>query len=368
MAEDRQPERRGAPGHGSADPDEPGRGRRRGVLAAAVAVVLLGLVAVGSLRGPLGSGRGRPRYPADLIDSLILLLVLAMLAAAVLAAIAMWTDRRMIGRRPRRGGNLSLLLPMAAVLLLWLFRDLFGLGGGGDDPPATTLPDQSTIDPAVPPPDPGVVPLVVAGLALAAMIGLAVAQLLSERRRRRPPRTPGERLVELLDDTLEDLEREPDPRRAVIAAWARMERGLAAAGLPRRPAEAPFEYAGRVLESALAPAVRGTPPGFPGPLRLIHRGTPPGFPGPLRPASVHRLTGLFERAKFSRHAIGEADRDEAIAALRAVRREVAEAAEAAAEAEATAQAARAAGISGTGGDAEGRAGTGDRPRTRSSGP
>ena len=83
---------------------------------------------------------------------------------------------------------------------------------------------------------------------------------------------------------------------------------------------------------------------------------------------MHRLTGLFERAKFSRHAIGEADRDEAIAALRAVRREVAEAAEAAAEAEATAQAARAAGISGTGGDAEGRAGTGDRPRTRSSGP
>ena len=336
MAEDRQPERRGAPGHGSADPDDPGRGRRRGVLAAAVAVVLLGLVAVGSLRGPLGSGRGRPRYPADLIDSLILLLVLAMLAAAVLAAIAMWTDRRMIGRRPRRGGNLSLLLPMAAVLLLWLFRDLFGLGGGGDDPPATTLPDQSTIDPAVPPPDPGVVPLVVAGLALAVMIGLAVAQLLSERRRRRPPRTPGERLVELLDDTLEDLEREPDPRRAVIAAWARMERGLAAAGLPRRPAEAPFEYAGRVLESALA-----------------------------RPASVHRLTGLFERAKFSRHAIGEVDRDQAIAALRAVRREVAEAVEAAAEAEA---AARAAGISGTGGDDDGGAGTGDRPRTRSSGP
>jgi hypothetical protein len=336
VAEDRQPERRGAPGHGSTDPADPGRGRRRGVLAAAVAVVLLGLVAVGSLRGPLGSGRGRPRYPADLIDSLILLLVLAMLAAAVLAAIAMWTDRRMIGRRPRRGGNLSLLLPMAAVLLLWLFRDLFGLGGGGDDPPATTLPDQSTIDPAVPPPDPGVVPLVVAGLALAAMIGLAVAQLLSERRRRRPPRTPGERLVELLDDTLEDLEREPDPRRAVIAAWARMERGLAAAGLPRRPAEAPFEYAGRVLESALA-----------------------------RPGSVHRLTGLFERAKFSRHAIGEADRDEAIAALRAVRREVAEAVEAAAEAEA---AARAAGIAGTGGADDGRAGTGDRPRTRSSGP
>jgi Domain of unknown function (DUF4129) len=307
VAEDRQPERRGAPGHGPDGPAGTGRGRR-GVVAAAVAVVLLGLVAVGSLRGPLGSGRGRPHYPADLVDSLILLLVLAMLAAAVLAAIALWSDRRMIGRRPRRGSNLGLLLPMAAVLLLWVFRDLFGLGGGSDDPPATTLADQSTIDAAVPPPDPGVVPLVVAGLALAIMVGLAVAQLLGERRRRRPPRTPGERLVELLDDTQEDLERDPDPRRAVIAAWARMERGLAAAGLPRRPAEAPFEYAGRVLESALA-----------------------------RPVSVHRLTGLFERAKFSRHAIGEADRAEAIAALRAVRREVAEAVEAAAEAEAAAR-------------------------------
>ena len=110
MAEDRQPERRGAAGHGSA-----GRGRR-GVLAAAVAVVLLGLVAVGSLRGPLGSGRGRPHYPADVVDSLMLLLVLAMLAAGVLAAIALWSDRRLIGRRPRRGGSFgSLLLPRLLI-------------------------------------------------------------------------------------------------------------------------------------------------------------------------------------------------------------------------------------------------------------
>jgi hypothetical protein len=88
-----------------------------------------------------------------------------------------------------------------------------------------------------------------------------------------------------------------------------MEAGLAAAGLPRRPSEAPFEYAARVLETAFA-----------------------------RPASVHRLTGLFERAKFSHHAIGQADRDQAIAALRAVRQELAEAVEqAAAEARAEAE-------------------------------
>jgi hypothetical protein len=59
---------------------------------------------------------------------------------------------------------------------------------------------------------------------------------------------------------------------------------------------------------------------------------------------VHRLTGLFERAKFSRHPVGQADRDQAIDALRTVRRELAEAA-------AQAEAAAAAGV---GGGAAGR--------------
>jgi uncharacterized membrane protein YedE/YeeE len=305
VAQDRQPERREPPGHGSAN-----RGRGRwGLLPAWVAVVLVGLVAVGSLRGPLGTGRGRPSYPADLIDSLLLLLFLAIVAGAVLAVVSLWPGRNLARARRRAGGNWNLILPMAAILLLWLFRDLLGLGAGDRDlDPTTTIPGASTLEVPDPPPDSGVVPLIVAGVALLAMIGIVVAQLVADQRRRRPPRTPAERLVELLDDTLEDLEREPDPRRAVIGAWARMEAGLAAAGLPRHPSEAPFEYAARVLETAFA-----------------------------RPASVHRLTGLFERAKFSHHAIGQADRDQAIAALRAVRQELAEAVEQA-KAEARAEA------------------------------
>jgi hypothetical protein len=310
VAEDRQPERVDPTGHDPGGPEgrpgAPPAGRR--LLPVAGAVVLLALVAVGSLRGPLGSGRGRGHYPADLIDSLLLLLFLAMVAAGLLASVALWSDRRLGGRQRRRGSAASVLLPMAAIVLLWLFRDLLGLDGGRDEPPVTTLPSQSSLEVPAPPPDHGLLPLVVAGVALAAMVAIVVAQLVAERRRRGPPRSPAERLVELLDDTLEDLEAEPDPRRAVIAAWARMERGLAAAGLPRHPAEAPFEYAARVLESALAPSE--------------------GFPGPFRSGSVHRLTGLFERAKFSRHRIGPDDREEAIAALRAVRRELAEAAEA----------------------------------------
>jgi hypothetical protein len=68
---------------------------------------------------------------------------------------------------------------------------------------------------------------------------------------------------------------------------------------------------------------------------------------------VHRLTGLFERAKFSRHPVGQADRDQAIAALRTVRRELAEAAEAAAPTEAAASAGVGGGPVGGGGAGRG---------------
>src|SRR5215204_6093883 len=138
VAQDRQPERREPSGHGSTN-----RGRWR-LLPAGVAVVLLALVAVGSLRGPLGTGRGRPSYPADLIDSLLLLLVLAILAGAVLGVIALWPGKNL--GRARRGpaGSWNVILPMAAILLVWLFRDLFGLGGG-EDRKSTRLNSSHTV-------------------------------------------------------------------------------------------------------------------------------------------------------------------------------------------------------------------------------
>ena len=303
MAEDRQPERRAPPGRGAT---------RRGLgpptaLPAVIAILLLALVAVGSLRGPLGSGRGRPSYPADLVDSLLLVIFLAMVAAGLLAVLVVLPDRRRINPGRRRYSMFGVLLPLAVIVVLWLFRDGLGLDGLVDRVTPTSTPTPpSSIEVPIAPPSPGVVPLVVAGTALLAMVAIVAAQLLADRRRRHPPRSPAARLVELLDDTLDDLEREPDPRRAVIAAWARMERGLAAVGFPRRAAETPFEYAARVLEEAWGLELGQTSP---------------------RPTSVHRLTDLFERAKFSHHTIDLADRDAAIAALRTVRRELAEAVE-----------------------------------------
>jgi Domain of unknown function (DUF4129) len=137
----------------------------------------------------------------------------------------------------------------------------------------------------------------VAILALAAVGGLLIAYFLlrTQRSSRGPTRAElAARLSAVLDESLDDLRHERDARRAVIAAYARMERTLAGAGLPREPAEAPLEYMGRVLRDLLRTSA----------------------------AAVSRLTALFERAKFSRHEIDGSMKDEAIAALVAVRDEL----------------------------------------------
>jgi hypothetical protein len=279
------------------------RSRRRGppqparvALLALTAAALLALVAVGAARGPLRGGGGRPAFPIDLVASLLALLLVAAVASLVLAVIVLAPDQRLRPPRSHRRSVLVALLPLGLILALWLFGEPLGLLDRfqGDGTTPSTLPSLDAPETPLPPADPGPTPLLVAAAAVVAMVAIVVAWVLADRRRRGPPRTPAERLVELLDDTLDDLEHDPDPRRAVIAAWARMERGLAAAGLPRRPAEAPFEYVGRVLEAS-----------------------------PVDPAHVHRLTSLFERAKFSRHTIDQAMRQDAVAALRAVRSDLA---------------------------------------------
>ena len=97
----------------------------------------------------------------------------------------------------------------------------------------------------------------------------------------------------MLDETLDDLRAEADPRRAVIAAYARMERALGAYGLPRNPSEAPDEYLQRIF----------------GDLEVSR-------------LSTSRLTALFSWAKFSGHDVAPEMKQEAIEALEAVREEL----------------------------------------------
>ncbi len=114
------------------------------------------------------------------------------------------------------------------------------------------------------------------------------ALIASQRKRSKLVReiTATQELLAMLDETLDDLSNEADPRKAVIAAYARMEKILAGHGLGRRPSEAPLEYLQRVLTE----------------LRVSEE-------------AVTKLTALFERAKFSEHEIGPEAKDEAIDAL-----------------------------------------------------
>ena len=89
---------------------------------------------------------------------------------------------------------------------------------------------------------------------------------------------------------LDALRREPDPRRAIIAAYAAMERSLSHAGLGRHPWEAPIEYLRRILAGALG-----------------------------APEDVQTMTHLFEVAKFSQHSVDESMRSGAIGALERIR-------------------------------------------------
>lgn len=117
------------------------------------------------------------------------------------------------------------------------------------------------------------------------------------RTRKKRTAVPLEREQSVADDfaasigeAIDDLEAEPDARRAVIAAYARMEAVLGRNGLSRKPSETPVEYLRRIL------------------LGLTSRGD-----------AVSTLTSLFEQAKFSRHTIDAPMKGEAIDALRAIR-------------------------------------------------
>jgi hypothetical protein len=134
--------------------------------------------------------------------------------------------------------------------------------------------------------------VVILGLLLAVAAGVAIAVMRSRREPRTRPET-AEALAAALDESLDDLRTDPDLRRAIIAAYARMEAVLAAAGIPRHPAEAPLEYVERALLSLDTSA-----------------------------GAVRRLTELFEWARFSHHEPEPSMRDDAVDALIAVRDEL----------------------------------------------
>ena len=232
-----------------------------------------------------------------------------MVAVTVALALAwLWISQRDIlaehhRKRTRRGQTraLALLLVLAFVLTLasrldWV-RDLRKRVDRGETVAGQSAPNNRRKPPApatTQTPEFKWLPVFVAtgaGLTLLGFFGLRAAR--RARADLLEPYLLERELEALLDDTLEDLHAERDPRKAIIGAYARMERLFATYGLPRRPNEAPMEYLDRTLGELRASA-----------------------------SALRRLTALFQWAKFSHHEVDATMRSEAIEALTRVRDEL----------------------------------------------
>ena len=279
--------------------------RRRLVALALVVTVLLAVVAVAARGRPLGTGQGSGSgLPGSFWDFAFTTLLIVEVLLGIVGIVGVFLYRRGgTERRPfhtRTARSLAFLL-LAAFLITLFARhvDLNRLLHRHASPHTSTLHS---------PPGPGATgrPHTVSRHAhfrweeLVVVLGLLVALgvLARATRSRLGPGTRRDRrapevLAAALDASLDDLRTDPDFRRAIVAAYARMETALAAAGLPRHPAEAPLEYVERALLSLDASA-----------------------------DAVRRLTDLFEWARFSQHEPEPAMRDEAVDALVAVRDEL----------------------------------------------
>jgi MFS family permease len=276
-------------------------GRRTALLAAGL---VLGLALVGLAAGERwrsGEGEAEGSVPTVVVDAMLVIgamlggvtmVLFAMVYGGMYGSVALERKRRSSTMRVLTSVTIVIVAIFAVVAVRKAFQDRFGNDGVA---PSEAVQTQRR-DEAEPGAD-GDRTLdwrFVGGAFAVALVGSAYAARLLLRNAYEPaPEDTAQALAAILDDTLEDLKGERDPRRAVVAAYASMERALAAHGLPRRSSEAPLEYLERALEELSASA-----------------------------SSASRLTRLFEWARFSDHRVEPGMKEEAIEALEAVRAEL----------------------------------------------
>jgi hypothetical protein len=191
--------------------------------------------------------------------------------------------------------TLGVLLAMAALvspLAVLLTRKPRSLG----HPPLIIGAPGVGVSPRSAPPPSSIWPLI-SGMVIAILVVLTLTVLSRRRRSAGTPRAGRRRLATLLDSLAaasEALTAGGEPRAAIIACYAAMERGFAAAGS--------------------APAAADTP------AEVLARATGAGL---VRPEPAETLTGLFRRARYSTYPMSGADSTAAAAALDELRADLA---------------------------------------------
>jgi hypothetical protein len=257
--------------------------RRVAMLGAALAGLLALVASAAAVRDAGGSDGSDGRLPpavAAYAYAAVALVALVGLPVLILLAIREVPEPKQRGRR-------TWFTPLAIAAFAVVGIAVSAYGGDGL---SHVLARLRVVEPSgadaelAQPPAAGWAPMLL-------LMGLgACGGALALRRRPRAAASLSDRVAEALGAPLDDLRSEPDVRRAVIAAFARLERALEAAGAPRGIGEAPLEYVDRVLGELAVP-----------------------------PAPTAALAALFEQAKFSLHPLDEDDRSAAIDALEAVR-------------------------------------------------
>jgi Domain of unknown function (DUF4129) len=221
------------------------------IAAVALLLVMVALASrpeAGTVSPGLGYGPARVA-----LDTLFYMMAVAGLAGVLIAVWALWPDPEIDMQpieRPRWPMGVAVVAALTVLGLVW-WRNNWGrlpyLGGLGYRGGGASLPGQLTLTGPRAGQGTDWIAIAITVMAIGAVAVLAWRTFRPPRRRVRPVTRVGAALAELFDDAVDDVIRERDPRRAVIAAWARMERLLARQGLARHPAEAPFEYAERAF-------------------------------------------------------------------------------------------------------------------------
>jgi hypothetical protein len=270
---------------------------------------LIALAAALQMAGPVPAGThvsGVIHLPGQVTATIFALFGLALLVfIGDLVRRALSKEKGQIGPEPAQEPNrvppwlrrVTMILSLVnAAVLAYLWRRavldgglLSGMGGLASGLPLHGVDPERA---------PAIFSWIFGGLALAAglgALGLALWVALADRPVREeeePAGTiPAGPLEAAVDESLEDLRAESDPRRAIVRCYARFERAAADSGHARRPWLTPSEFMREVLTRRSLPR-----------------------------AAVPTLTGLFELARFSHHALGPRERDRAVDALHEIRR------------------------------------------------
>ncbi len=216
----------------------------------------------------------------------------------------------MLGGRTARVRTALLLLAalVASAVLLWgstsgesvisAPNTTFDIPTQTNDSSAQT-PVLQELDLGAPPPDSDGNSLInwwlLVQIVVAALVAWLVLRFFREREAAQAddPVDPPDELAELLEATSVDDRRGDalggEPRNAVVACWVALEDGFAAAGLTPAPSETSLDLTSRVLGRWQVPS-----------------------------DALETLAGLYREARFSRHPITEAERDQAVSALRSI--------------------------------------------------